>query len=239
MKRQIRSFLVRRPTLYYLSYFIRHRFFHDNIVTKDTQLVVEAPPRSANTFCVHGLQFVNNDKLVIAHHLHRPVQTIYGVKNNIPCVVIIRNPIDCCISMAIYFSYSNLKSSLERYIDFYTPLLPYKERILFVSFEDTTKNLPIVIKKINEYHNMDLLNFSDSIPFIPGLIFKRIDDFYKKIDGNIKLERVSRPSKERDQIKFKFKKELKSDNFEFKELLKKAEDIYKTISLLVKHKESI
>lgn len=226
MKRKFRKFLVERPSLYFLSYWLRHFKFHQNIVNKNTDIVIEAPARSANTFLVQGIKYLN-PKIKVADHLHLPVQIIYGVQNNIPAVTILREPILCCISWKIFLDDdTGVDYYFERYIDFFKPLKKYKNKILWLTFEEVTKDQTNVINKINDFFALELNNFTIDNPFDKDVIFKNIENLYTKMDGKILENRVSIPSKKRDNLKQELLKEVNSEDYQYKDLIKEAIEIY-------------
>jgi hypothetical protein len=181
----------------------------DRFVTADTDIVIEAPPRMANTFIVqvfHEAQ--GEDTTVVADHLHLPVQLISGACRGLPCVTIIRAPEDCVISRAIY-GYDgehlgiSLNEGLALYSDFYKALLKLiPEKILVTTFDEVIKSPEQIIHKINHLFGTDFHNFNPDNPFVEANVLKRVEAIYERMgDGEVNEYKVSRPSAKRKELK--------------------------------------
>lgn len=68
------------------------------IVRRDTNFVVEAFPRSANTFCYYYLQ-LTFPTASIAHHVHSWQQFLLAKLYNVPSFLLIRRPDDAVSSL--------------------------------------------------------------------------------------------------------------------------------------------
>ena len=127
------------------------------LVTSSTDLVVEGFPRSANSFIEAAIRHASPTELKLGHHTHARSQVDEAVRQNIPCVVLIRNPIDAIVS---YLEESERLSSpnvlIREYIIFYNGIERHLGRIVFAKF-DTIKHDPsAVIKAINSQFGMTL-----------------------------------------------------------------------------------
>src|SRR5664279_3016777 len=71
------------------------------VVSQSTDLVVEAFPRSGNTFTVTALQSSQPQRLNIAHHCHAPAQLIRAVQMGKPALLIVRQPKDAVLSFML------------------------------------------------------------------------------------------------------------------------------------------
>lgn len=89
----------------------------------DTALVVEGPPRSANSFTVRMLHAVFGppQRFKIAHHSHSPDNVLFGAAHRIPLVVLARAPEDAILSYAIYRGCTPAESAAG-YVAFYETL---------------------------------------------------------------------------------------------------------------------
>ena len=135
LKSLLKMFLGQCPLLI-LPYM---RQFHPNAaVTTETDIVIEGFPRSANSFSVRSLRISHQSPVKIAHHLHIPAQLIFGVKRGIPTLLLLRNPLEAVTSLCIYEPRISPTVGLLGYILFYSPLKPYKEKMVIADFDTVT-----------------------------------------------------------------------------------------------------
>ena len=99
-----------------------------------------------------------NPNLNIAHHCHAAAQIKNAARLNLPCLVVLRDPIEACISNCI-FSKNEItpKESLIAYYLFYESLLPYNKKFVLGLFEDVTVNFHLVIKSLNNHLKLILI----------------------------------------------------------------------------------
>ncbi|MGM0608937.1 MAG: hypothetical protein ACQESP_11020 [Candidatus Muiribacteriota bacterium] len=204
------------------------------VVNKNTTITIEGFPRSANTFSKRAFLMAQANKLNalnfkepkefgkkygynIATHLHSSPQVIQSVKLEKPTLVLIRNPKDSIISMKAReiqtsndpkLAHYTIRPLIKYYIQFYNAIMPYKDNIVIGKFENVTKDFGEIIRKINKKFNTD---FGE---------FKYTEYNMKMIKGN---RNHILPDSERNKIKDDVKKEIE----EHKDLLKKADSIYK------------
>jgi hypothetical protein len=119
------------------------------ILSDDTQIVIEAYMRSANTFSVVAFQMAQPQPVRVAHHLHAPIQLIAAAERGIPALSIIRKPADATASVTIRSPYVSLEQAVDAYIRFYEPLIAYRDRCFVARFEDVTSDLGAVIDRVN------------------------------------------------------------------------------------------
>ena len=110
-------------------------------------ICIAGPPRSANTFATHVFRFWNQDAL-IAHHVHLPNQVLFAVKWNIPCVVLLRNPLDA-ISSNLALDRLSIGTAIFSYVNFYNRIAKVRDRVTVVKFEDVIKNPQIMVSQLN------------------------------------------------------------------------------------------
>jgi hypothetical protein len=209
----------------------------DRFVSASTDIVIEAPPRMANTFLVQSFYEAQGKRdIVIADHLHLPVQLISGARRNLPCITIIRNPEDCVISRAIY-GYDgeslgiSLNDGLALYSDFYQGLLKLlPKKVLVTTFDEVVKSPEIIIQKVNRLFGSDFSNFSSDNPFIEANVLKRVEDIYEKMGGGeVNEYKVSRPSIKRKELKVKLKVAIEKEPE-----LARARAIYKKLQAVAR-----
>jgi len=93
-----------------------------------------------------------NKNLKIASHLHSPAQIIKAIKLNIPCILLIRHPIDAVASLLLMNGNLTSKAALNDYIRFYNILKNTKCTILIVKFDDIIQNPNKVIGEFNSLY---------------------------------------------------------------------------------------
>lgn len=103
---------------------------------KNSELVVEAFPRSANTTSMYALFHAQGDSFKVGHHLHVAAHVKYAASHGIPCLVIIRNPLDCVASRMVMKKGGDPRAIVLDYIDFYKTVERLINSVIIVDFED-------------------------------------------------------------------------------------------------------
>jgi hypothetical protein len=119
-----------------------------SMVRADTDIVIEGFPRSANTYAVAAFRCANGTGPVVASHLHAASSVEGGVRRRIPVIVVIRDPLDACVSL-IQRQSLRPSSALEAYIRFHTGIRPYLEDIVVSEFSVTTEAFGSTIETTN------------------------------------------------------------------------------------------
>ena len=117
---------------------------------KETEIVIEAYMRSANTFSVVAFQMSQERPVRLAHHLHAPIQLVDAARRGIPALSIVRHPGDAAASVTIRSPHVSLEQALAAYTRFYLSLAGHADRCMVVRFEDVTSDLGAVIGRLNE-----------------------------------------------------------------------------------------
>lgn len=230
LKFELRNFCSLYPQLFFpMRSLLRKKTIQE--VQKNTQLVIEGFPRSANSFSLGAIQSVQPQPLIIASHLHAAAQVIRAANLSIPTLVLIRQPAEAVISLkSLEFEISDrfqvdragwgvgLKSYLKAWINFYLKVLPYRENYVIGLFDEVTTDFGLIIEQINERFQTDFKIFNHTKENVKTL--HEIVGFH------------SGPSVKRDSLKELLTKEIKADNL--RPLLVKAEDIYREFEILAK-----
>ncbi len=106
--------------------------------------VLEGYPRSANTFCAYAFER-SNPGVIFAHHHHDAGRVLLGIAAHLPCLVLIRDPIDACASFCVYDQTLTVERSLRRWDLFYRTLLPHLGRFTLATFEQVTTDFGAVL----------------------------------------------------------------------------------------------
>ena len=155
-KHKARSFLSLYPELFFPL--VKLKESKKLAVGKHTQIVIEGFPRSGNSFVVGAFEAAQPNPVVIAHHLHAPAQIIQAARQDIPTLVLAREPVDAVVSrLAMGLEVNELRGTqafppslsqlLRTYIGFYTRILPYQDQYVLALFEEVTRDLGTLIKK--------------------------------------------------------------------------------------------
>jgi hypothetical protein len=173
-------------------------------VSKSTELVIEAFPRSGNTFAVVALSLAQENQLRLAHHCHAPAQIIHATRLRKPALLIIRNPSDAVLSFVIRHPEISLEVSLKAWISFHSRVLPHLRNVVVAHFNQVTTNLGDVTARINNKFGMHLKPFQhteDNVHECFQIIAARNANRFGQ--GRVDENGVARPSEERVRQKQK------------------------------------
>lgn len=140
----VKLYLQRSPFLYQQVMRWKSRRTPSLLVSKgSTRIVIEAFPRSANSFSVRLFRCANPeiDPDEISHHSHIISNVKHAVQWGIPAVVVIRNPVDAIASnmIAIGDTSEGMGRLLARkYLDFYEWVEKNRDEVVLLLFEDVT-----------------------------------------------------------------------------------------------------
>lgn len=160
------------------------------IVNKKTLLTIEGFPRSGNSFMSKLVLSCNPDLTnKVGHHLHHPANIMRSVKNHIPTILMLRDPMSAIISLKSLVIFSNLKNSKNRlvpslnkllslYIQYHSSLESIADKFTIVLLDDLINNQCITLSKISIAYSLDFSNVS-----------------------SVKFKQHALPSNERNQIK--------------------------------------
>ncbi len=224
----LRTFFGRYPLLFYSLYALvpKNRILS---VKRNTQLVIEGFPRSANTFAVATFNEAQPEKLRIAHHMHVPAQIIRGLRWKIPTIILIRNPKDAVVSLAMYDQQISINQALKCYVSFYKSVYPYRSECVIASFEEVINNYSSIIQKTNNKFGTKFVSLTPT-----GSELKSI---FRKIEKVGKIEairqgktecselNIARPSSIRASLKRELIEKLKESQNQ--KNLRDAEEIYR------------
>ncbi len=138
--RKVRAYIKGNMSLY--SFFAKNLKDQAVVARQDTLLTVEAFQRSGNTFLWFLAKQVFGDDASLAHHTHSVANLKSSEAYNVPCVCVIREPLDSLVSSIIYRCADNYENyekqfmlSMDDYFSFYK-YVSLSEHIHLVRFED-------------------------------------------------------------------------------------------------------
>ena len=122
------------------------------LVNRQTDIVIEGFPRSANSFAVAAFswsQSAEGRTPVIANHVHAPSQILKGLELGKPVCLLLRPPeaaVPALLEKVPQFRAGDL---LRAYRLYYRTLLPYRDRIVVAPFDLVTRDFGAVIEALN------------------------------------------------------------------------------------------
>ncbi|HZP89607.1 MAG TPA: hypothetical protein VFC04_01275 [Actinomycetota bacterium] len=140
---------------------VARRRGHGFPVDARSELLVEGYPRSANSFAVAALARLRPG-IRIAHHLHAPGHVIAAVRLGVPALVLIREPEDAVVELALLKPALTPAQMLRGYVRFYEPLERYLERIVVARTSEVTGDFGVVVGRLNERFGLGLPAFEHS-----------------------------------------------------------------------------
>jgi len=139
--------LGRSPSLYRLLHRLRGAPRSGNLVEPTSDLCIEAPSGSGNSFFVNGFLMINPG-VRLAHHHHVAAQLLRGVALGVPTAVILRDPVDCVVSRCSDAS-RLIGPVFAQWIRFFTTAEALAPSLLLLSFASVTGNPGEAIERIN------------------------------------------------------------------------------------------
>ena len=215
----------RRPAFFYAL----HKLAGKNpaqVVSPETQLVIEGYPRSANTFAVMAFRQAQREKVRVAHNLHVPAQVIRASRWEIPALVLIRDPKDAILSFVMRDPIS-ADQALKHYISFYEALAEYRDDFVLGTFEEVTSDYGTVIERVNERFGTAFFPFRHNKKRVER-VFARMERGYLKRNDETSLEtKISRPSEVRERMKHEVRYELEDPRL--RQLVFEARTVYQRL----------
>lgn len=118
-------------------------------IRKDTELVIDGFPGSANTFAFKSFNRSQTRPVKLGHHTHAPAQIIKAIKLGIPVWLVIREPAGAVVSLSGRWPHISMTQALQTYIGFYTKLKPYASDYVISTFEQHTQHIDRVVQTVN------------------------------------------------------------------------------------------
>lgn len=234
-KRGLRFNLSLYPGIFFFLYDMRGANL-ELVVNKNTAIVIEGFPRSANSFAVGAFQSAQTHAVAIANHLHAPAQTLRAARLKIPNILLIRPPVDTVLSLrSLNFqtteklgSYhpvldASIKTYLIQWIRFYARVKPFHDDYVIGLFDEVTSDFTAVIDRVNR-------RFSTSF------------ELFDHTPGNVRAVHAMQgyhagPSVRREDLKQRAKQELETAHCE--SLIAEANTLYQEFVQLAQRQASL
>ena len=221
-----KTLVAERPILTIASARVRRP---EQILHRDTDLVIEGFPKSANTFVVRAFS-MSQRPMRIAHHTHAPGQVIVACRRRIPVLVLVRRPVDAVARLALVRPGVSLALLLRGWCRFYRPLIPWLDRLVVGRFEDVTTDLGNVMRAMNDRLGTDFTPFEHNEENVAGAFRAMEDEWSARIGavGAAFEQHVSRPSDERAARVAELEETLDAPRYE--RLVRAASELYEKIT---------
>ena len=195
------------------------------LASLDNDIVIDGFPRSANTYFVSFFELAQGRPLSIGHHLHESWQFRFAERHNIPCVVLIREPLDAVCSAILRDPRANAETSLKNYIRLYQNILSNRQCSVIAPFEVIINDSNQIIAQVNKVYGTDFQTLPKEKLDLVAKAVKRKDqnDFGSK---NLDPMRIAAPSKEKRSAGLLMREKVKESNGG---LLKTAGIIYQEV----------
>jgi hypothetical protein len=120
------------------------------VVDDRTEVVIEAFPRSAQSFAVAAFRLAQEPRATrIAHHTHMPAQVLRAADRGVPCLVLVREPLAAVVSHLIRSPDLGPAAAMRGYLRFHEPLLPRRDGFVTATFEEVVGSFGDAIERIN------------------------------------------------------------------------------------------
>jgi len=156
---RLRTYVSEHPAVYLP--FARRKYPGPSpeVISSQTELVIDGYTRSASTFAVYALQLSQDKPLRLAHHLHAPAQLIEAARQEVPTLLLIREPRGAILSQLVREPDVALRDALVAYSRFHECLEPYQDRFVVGDFEAVTHDFGSVIRRLNARFGTSVTEF--------------------------------------------------------------------------------
>jgi hypothetical protein len=180
----------------------RLRSGHGEVVSRDTEIVIEGFPRTGSSFAVAAFRRAQGRPVRVAHHVHAPAQVTVAVRRRIPALVLIRKPEDSVLSLVIRNPEIPIAQALKGFERFYRPLLRVKARFEAATFDEVIEDFGKVIDRINERYGTSFARFEHTEPNAASILAEIEEDYLTREPPGERYERIiPRPSQRRLRLK--------------------------------------
>lgn len=222
---EARRVLGRYPTIYFSLGAFRGRSFRDRKVTKETDIVIDGYPRSANSFAVGAFRRAQSGEVNVAHHLHVPAQILRASELGIPTILLVRHPVEAIISYRALHREGEIVEEEPRdalrmsfrpffrtWIDFYDKTLQCADSLIVGLFNQVIEDYGVVLGRVNKMYRTQ---FS---------LFDHTEKNEKEV--NEKRGYHSGPSSRRRELKKEVRERFQDFRRKNREIVEKADRLY-------------
>lgn len=149
-------------------------------ITPEKDICIEGFPRSANSFFAKAFRLYN-PAVKAAHHMHAPLQVIKAIDYGIPCIVLIRNPLDAIASVLVVDRTLSTRFAIQSYINFYESVWPVRKEVVVSDFKQTTTCPQQVVENINHRYGTSF-QMEPITPEVKDKIFSQLQATQKQLN---------------------------------------------------------
>ncbi len=202
---------------------------HGEVVSRDTDIVIEAFPRCASSFAVAAFRLAQEPRAVrVAHHTHAPAQVIAAVRMGIPALVLIREPEDAVLSLLIHSPDRTVGGATRGYLRFYEPLVPHRAGFVVGTFAEVVGAFGMVIRRVNRRFMTGFGEFEHTEANV-ARVNREIEDDYRSRTSDAELERIiPRPSDVRERMKEELRAAYRAEAT--RSLRERADAVYEALA---------
>ena len=174
---------------------------HGEPLEADTEIAIEGFPRTGTSFAVAAFRLAQPGPVKIACHVHAPAQLIGAARRALPAVAVVRDPEDTTLSFVVRNPHLSVRQALLGYVRFYESLVPILGQLVVGTFEQVTKDVGGITRRVNERFGTAFVPFDPTDTNVAE-VFRQIDEDYgPRLDGEGFERAVARPSAWREEQK--------------------------------------
>ena len=175
-RRRLGSVIAQHPSIYLPLARLR-RANRETVIRRDTEVVIEGFPRSANSFAVAAFRLAQPHPVRMAHHSHAAATVLAAARWNIPTLVLFRDPDEAVTSMLMRSAHNlHVRDGFRYYSAFYQRILSLRSSYVLASFDTATRRLGTAIRKLNERFGTDFAEFEHTDEMV-SRAFEALDRF--------------------------------------------------------------
>ena len=190
-------------------------------VRRDSELVIEGFPRSANTYSVLAFERLQSRFVRLAHHLHAPAQIIQAARWGVPVLLLVRDPRDALVSLLLRYPEARTSRCLREYVGFHSAVFAYRQHCVVANFEQVTQDFTGVIERVNRRFGLRF----DSAGAKEGLaasVFADVERLHRDLGES--ANQIARPTAAKEVLKDAVRGRI--DDRRYRPLLDRAEAWY-------------
>lgn len=228
VRHEIRRQIAKYPAIYLPLARSKHKpgHFHDpEVINNNTEIVIEAYPRSGNSFTVTAFKLAQRREVHVAHHLHAASHVKAGLRQKLPTLVTVRDPEEAILSYVILTPHLQVKQALQSYLDFHEGILNIKDQLVVSSFKQVTTDFGAVVRRVNNKFGSSFIEFDHTDENVQHCFHVQETGWNEKGKDE---PNVGFPSEERkrikDQLREQFYDESRGNNL--KKMRTRAYELY-------------
>lgn len=172
--------------------------------SRNTEIVIDAYPRSANTFATYAFLSAQTRPVEVCHHHHAAATLLAAASRKLPALTIIREPTAAIRSFAMFrwASHSNMvtprecvECAIKDYLAFYRPLVSARDRLFVARFKSVTSDYGEVLSAFRERFHVDFETFKHT-PENVARVYRMCDEFFlnsQQTPDQLNLLQIARP----------------------------------------------